>query len=429
MSRRAWSYIWLVMLGALALSLAAIPGVPEDLTQWLTLLVLIGLTTGAHLSKALGPSHEARTFNLVFLFAGLLLLHPLQFVLLVIVPHAIEWAKERLSQSDNLTAWYGQPFNISVHILAGFAAYRMLQLAATSVTSTEPQSILTIIAAAVIYVMVNHLLVGSVLVLARGVSWRESGVFDVDNLITDQVLTLMGYTVAVLWNIAPLLALLALAPLVPVYRALSIPQLKREARTDAKTGLWNAQHIINLYHAEIARARRMNRGLAVIMADLDLLRNINNTYGHLAGDTVLAGVGQIIRNTIRQYDMAGRFGGEEFFIVLPEATPAEAEAIAERLRQAVETSDFLVHSSRTPIHATLSLGVACFPTHASVPNELIHKSDVAVYFAKLQGRNRVVLTEEVPDSFTLGSEIPAERLKASIDDMYSPRPETPTLAV
>src|SRR5207244_319482 len=131
-----------------------------------------------------------------------------------------------------------------VHILAGFAAYWVLQLAATGVTSTEPQSILAIIAAAVIYVMVNHLLVGSVLVLARGVSWRESGVFDVDNLISDQVLTLMGYTVAVLWNVAPLLALLALAPLVPVYRALTIPQLKREARTDAKTGLWNAQHII-----------------------------------------------------------------------------------------------------------------------------------------------------------------------------------------
>jgi diguanylate cyclase (GGDEF)-like protein len=391
-------------------------------------LLLIALTTGAHLAKALGATYESWTANLVFLFAGLLLLHPFLFVLLVVAPHAIEWGKERLSRSGNLAAWYIQPFNMGVHILSGFAASWALQAAGASVTSTEPVSILTVIVAAFIYVMVNHLLVVGALMLAHGVSLRESGIFEVDNLLTDLVLTLMGYTVAVLWQVSPLLALLSLAPLVPVYRALTIPQLKREARTDAKTGLWNAQHIINLYHAEISRARRMNRGLAVIMADLDLLRNNNNPYRHLAGDTVLAGIGQIIRSIIRQYDMAGRFGGEEFFIVLPEATPAEAEAIAERLRQAVETAEFVVQTSRTPIHATMSLGVACFPLHAGVPNELIHKADVAVYFAKLQGRNRVVVTEDVPDSFTLGGRIPADRLMPTLDNLYSPRPEGSTVS-
>ena len=96
------------------------------------------------------------------------------------------------------------------------------------------------------------------------------------------------------------------------------------------------------------RAWRFNRPLSVIMADLDLLRNVNNTYGHLAGDVVLTGIGQLIRRTVREYDIPSRFGGEEFCIVLLEAGQAEAQAFAERLRQAVEATAFQVPTSRSP---------------------------------------------------------------------------------
>jgi len=177
-----------------------------------------------------------------------------------------------------------------------------------------------------------------------------------------------------------------------------VPRLEREARTDAKTGLWNTRHFNELFAAELERARRFNRPLSVIMADLDLLRNINNTYGHLAGDVVLTGVGQIIRQTVREYDLASRFGGEEFCIVLLEAEQAGAQAFAERLRRAIEAATFEVATSPQPIHVTMSLGVACFPGDATTTTDLTHAADIAVYQAKLAGRNRVVCAADVPHS-------------------------------
>jgi len=137
------------------------------------------------------------------------------------------------------------------------------------------------------------------------------------------------------------------------------------------------------------------------MADLDLLRNVNNTFGHLAGDTVLTGIGRIIRETVREYDLPARFGGEEFCIVLLEAGRAEAQAFAERLRQAVQAADFEVATSPQPIHVTMSLGIACFPDDATTPTDLTHAADIAVYQAKLKGRNRVVCASDVPQSARL----------------------------
>jgi diguanylate cyclase (GGDEF)-like protein len=204
-----------------------------------------------------------------------------------------------------------------------------------------------------------------------------------------------------------------------------IPQLKQEAQTDGKTGLWNARHFTKLFTAEMERAQRFNRPLTVIMADLDLLRNINNTYGHLAGDIVLSGIGQIIKENIREYDIAGRFGGEEFAIVLPETGPAEAQALAERLRAAVEVATFQVATSQTPISCTMSIGVACCPWDATTVTELIHEADVAVYQAKLRGRNCVICAADVPHSVKLEHAPSGERVSSPYNGSFSPRPVQP----
>ena len=187
-----------------------------------------------------------------------------------------------------------------------------------------------------------------------------------------------------------------MAPLVLIYRALTVPELQREAQTDEKTGLWNARHFGRLFTTELEKATDLARPLALVMADLDLLRNINNTYGHLAGDVVLAGVAKVIRDNIRDSDFAGRFGGEEFAIVLPGAGEVEARATADRLRRAVEEARFEVASSSTPIGATMSLGFSIFPRHAATTKDLIHEADVALYQSKLSGRNTVRSAGDVP---------------------------------
>jgi diguanylate cyclase (GGDEF)-like protein len=424
MSRLAWAYVSVVFLVGGVLSVLTLPGAMQAGSQWLTFVILTALATLAQLFKAEAPSHQLYYATLVFFFAGMLLLHPFFLVLLVVIPHLVEWAKERVMNSPHLRDWYLQPFNMATYITAGLAArWVYLALDLDAATFLTPASVVAVTAAALTYVAINHVLIGQALVLARGVAWRESGVLDVENLLTDLILLLMGYVVAVLWTLNPWLILPALAPLVLIYRALKIPQLKREAQTDDKTGLWNARHFVKLFTTEMERARRFDRPLAVLMADLDLLRNINNTYGHLAGDAVLVGIGQIIRETIREYDIAGRFGGEEFAIVLPEAGPIEAQSVTERLRQAVEAAGFEVRTSPTPIHATMSLGIACFPRDATTATDLIHKADAAVYKAKLKGRNCVVSVSDVPH-FIMLEHAPAEdRLALPHAGAFVPRPE------
>src|SRR5204863_3688293 len=186
------------------------------------------------------------------------------------------------------------------------------------------------------------------------------------------------------------------APLVLIHRSLAVPQLQAEARVDPKTGLFNARHFASALAEELGRAERFERPLSLIMADLDLLRDINNSYGHLAGDAVLKGIAEIFRAQLRHFDVPARFGGEEFSILLPETPPEDAFEIAERIRRAVAAATFDIDTSSEPIRATVSIGVAGYPKDAHDANELIHQADLAVYRAKLQGRNRVLGASSEP---------------------------------
>jgi diguanylate cyclase (GGDEF)-like protein/putative nucleotidyltransferase with HDIG domain len=252
------------------------------------------------------------------------------------------------------------------------------------------------IAAAASMVAVNHVLMAPMLHLARGHSIRESGLFSFPSLSTDLVLAMLGVAMAFFWIINPWLIPFAVAPLLLIHRSLSVPQLQEEARVDAKTGLFNARHFAVALNEELIRAERFERPLSLVMADLDLLRDINNTYGHLAGDAVLQGIAEVFRAQLRHYDVPARFGGEEFAILLPETPPEQAFEIAERIRRTVAASSFDVETSSEPIRATISIGVAGFPRDGADANELIHQADLAVYRAKLQGRNRVLDASSEP---------------------------------
>ncbi len=409
MSRRAWAYIWGVLAAGTLLGGWLLPGLADE-APWPTCAALTLLATLALLFKTVFKSkHQADGASiayspvLVFFFAGVLLLPPAFLVPLVVIPHLIDWAKERWNKSDNLPAWYIQPFNIATYLIVGvFACVLYRGLNTGPAMGLSPAPVLGVMAIILAYVVLNSVFIGLALVLARGLSWQATGVLNPENLLPDFIMLSLGYAVALLWSLNPWLVLPVLSPLVLISRALQVPQLKKEAQTDGKTGLANARHFGNLAKAELDRAARFNRPVALVMADLDLLRDVNNTYGHLAGDVVLTGIGQIIRETVREYDVAGRFGGEEFALVLPEAGPVEAHRLAERLRQAVEAASFKVTTSPTPIRVTMSLGVACFPTDGDTLTGLIHEADVAVYQAKLNGRNRVVCATDVPHYIRLG---------------------------
>jgi len=158
--------------------------------------------------------------------------------------------------------------------------------------------------------------------------------------------------------------------------------------TDSLTGLYNRKHLMDVLTKEVARAERYQRPLALLMIDIDHFKVYNDTYGHLAGDEVLGNIAAIFRGSIRGSDCLGRYGGEEFLIILPETTADDAARMAERVRSRLAEEDFPAGSQKVKI--TISGGVASFPSHGRNPESLLGSADAALYRAKEGGRNRVV---------------------------------------
>ena len=162
------------------------------------------------------------------------------------------------------------------------------------------------------------------------------------------------------------------------------------ARTDALTGFANRRTLDELLAREIARANRQHQPLTLILADIDYFKRINDTYGHVVGDQVLSALGRIFGSQVRPYDVAARFGGEEFLLLFPATACQEGVAIAERLRKQVGT----IQIPGGPERITISFGVATLIDNESAEAFLV-RADAALYRAKEGGRNRVETGEVV----------------------------------
>lgn len=163
---------------------------------------------------------------------------------------------------------------------------------------------------------------------------------------------------------------------------------RRQAITDGLTGLCNHAHFMERLGTEILRAGRGEAPLSLVFLDLDHFKSYNDDYDHPEGDRLLAGFAQLIRRSAREDDVAGRYGGEEFALLLPGTGPEEARQVAERIRLALEADA----SYRRRV--TVSAGVAAYPNHAGSAQALLEQADRAVYAAKARGRNRVVVAGE-----------------------------------
>ena len=170
--------------------------------------------------------------------------------------------------------------------------------------------------------------------------------------------------------------------------------LSRQSVQDPLSGLFNRRYMEESLGREIARAKRMQTQIGVVMADLDHLKVFNDTYGHTAGDLVIAQVGQVLKQKIRGSDIACRYGGEEFVIILPESSPEDTYKRADELREEMKRME-LISQGQLLSSVTISMGIATYPKDGATADDLLRAADAALYKAKETGRDKVVTASQV----------------------------------
>jgi diguanylate cyclase (GGDEF)-like protein len=193
----------------------------------------------------------------------------------------------------------------------------------------------------------------------------------------------------------PVRALLAGPPMFLLERAAQLPQWRRSAQRDAKTGLSNAVHWDLRARDELAKANARQRPVAMMLLDLDHFKRVNDKVGHLAGDAALAAVARELRGSVRHGDVVGRFGGEEFVVLLPDTGPGVAESVAERVRHAISLLRVATTAADGHAHVldglTVSIGVSTSDRYGYDVSTLLVAADSALLSAKGYGRNLVAM--------------------------------------
>ncbi len=212
----------------------------------------------------------------------------------------------------------------------------------------------------------------------------------------------LGVLITVVVAVNPVLAVFAVPTVLLCRRFMMHAQLVAQSRLDTKTGLLNASTWEREAAAEITRALRTQSPLALALVDIDHFKMVNDTYGHLVGDKALRAVTDALRGQLRAYDLAGRFGGEEFVVLLPHAREADAISVAERLRAHIAAMSIPVGDdvvSGPFVKLTISVGVAALDGASCELTDMLAAADAALYYAKDTGRNKThVITSAAPAS-------------------------------
>jgi diguanylate cyclase (GGDEF)-like protein len=208
----------------------------------------------------------------------------------------------------------------------------------------------------------------------------------------------LGILITLAVALTPALVILALPTVLLVRRFLVYPVLIAQSRIDAKTGLLNVSAWEREAAVELTRAIRTRSPLAMALLDIDHFKSVNDTYGHLVGDKVLRAMADALTAQLRTYDKSGRFGGEEFVILLPQTAEDDARHIAERLRTHVANMAIPIDDTDGAqcVHLTISLGVSSMEGTDCGLTDLLAAADAALYYAKQNGRNMTHVFPAVP---------------------------------
>ena len=433
--RRAVVAVLAVEMAAIAVVAGAVwfPGAwMSGAPRWVDVLMAVSVAalSVVHTELATGIERirrratETSYFDLssVWTFAAAMLVPPGLAAAVVLVVYAHLW--RRVWRPAHVPL-YRHVYTTATVVLAATAAH--LVVAGAGGLPSGPDDVAGVVGVAVAvlaYVLVNTALVALAIRLSgAGSAPRDLfGRWD-DNAL--EVATLcMGALASIALGAAPGMIALALPPILVLHRAVLVRQLEEVARTDGKTGLLNAGAWQVLAARAVARAHRAGTGAAVMILDLDHFKAVNDHHGHLAGDDVLAAVAAELQAGVRSHDMVGRFGGEEFVVLMPDlpAGPrarAELHAVAERLRIRIAALRVPVESANglvTISGLSISIGGACVPADGTSLEQVLKTADASLYAAKRSGRNLVCIAGSagIPAPRRGGTEVPSPGLPSTL---------------
>lgn len=335
----------------------------------------------------------------VWLFPAAIVLPVPLILLLVVVIRTQRWFTARRPAHNFI-------FSSVTHGLAATTAHLTFVALSLSSWITVPGvgSIVTFglfIVAGLVYEGIQLAYVGGILALGASSTPTLRNVLGskADNLLETMTIGLGAVTAILLVTMPPAVAIMAVVTVV-FNRLAELDQLQDEARNDSKTGVFNMRGWSEAAERALERSLRADESLALMMIDLDHFKWINDTFGHPAGDDVLRNVAQTLGEVTRPADVVGRFGGEEFLVLLPDVTETTTKVAAERLRNAIEDLRIATTDKRggqtTISGRTASVGVAMSPANGSTLESLLLAADSAVYDAKESGRNQVRFASVLP---------------------------------
>lgn len=401
--------VCLVLLQFVALGPASVASVLPALV-----LVAVGVV---HTEIALGVERIRRRVSdgnyvdltSVWTFAGAVLLPGPHAAVVAVLISGHLWARAWRPR----TPLFRHAFTTSTIALSCLAAAAVMEsVTGGPLTVTqghgEPQ-LVGLVLAILVYTTVNSCLVAGAIAVSSPrfepskvfASWEEN-VLEIATLC-------LGALAAVAVVIHPLMVVYILPPLLVLHRAVLVRHLEQAASTDGKTGLLNAAAWHTQAERELRRAERREGPRAVLVVDLDHFKDVNDNHGHLAGDQVLAAVADALRREVRDRDLVGRFGGEEFVVLiggLGEPAEAELEAVAERVRGRIAALRVEIPTPDGPLTVaglSASVGGALYPGDGRDLRTLLHVADTALYAAKRAGRNAVRLGLQVPNPVEAGA--------------------------
>ncbi|WP_285639962.1 GGDEF domain-containing protein [Lentzea sp. NBRC 102530] len=391
-----------VVVLATLVTLATARRTPAEALNWPWFLLLAGgavlhleAARGIERIREIGAEGSPHAhMQSVWLFAGVLVLPMPLLVALIVISYTHSWYRVYKRRA----VLFRKVFSAATVVLGSAVAQLVLGLFPDRAVDVDgPLGLLALVTAGALYWFINYAMVVAAIYFTNRHNPLRTALGNASDVLIVLASVGLGSGVAIILNWRPWLTPMLLLTVLALHMGLLLPQFRVAARTDSKTGLVDATFWHDVAERELQRARRLTSTVGVLILDLDHFKLINDTYGHLAGDRVLRAVADALKHSVRSYDLVGRFGGEEFAVLLPGVSTDEVKETAERIRFEIASLHILVvdrlGEDQVVAGLTASVGAAVYPDTATQLSPLLLAADEALYQAKSNGRDRVATAQ------------------------------------